>query len=132
MKVAWKVFKSALIERVGVRRAQTIFSEQTGYPSGLLQWWRRRGSVPVEAMEKLAEIEVEACDNQRFKGFHTSRFGKRVVELSNQTPTPTIKEIADILSGEFERKITEGSVKATRYRLKDQISGYKSRQASKG
>lgn len=126
-KIAWDTFKTELINHVGERRAQTIFSEQTGYSMTLMQWWRREGSVPGEAFDKIADIEIGACDSDRFKGYHSHQFGARVVALSNQN-TP-IKKIATMLSKEFNRKITEGAVKASRYRQKGKIVGYKTRGA---
>lgn len=126
-KIPWETFKAELINHVGARRAQTIFSEQTGYSISLIQWWRREDAVPQEAFDKIATIEIGAIDSEKFKGYLTPAFRERVVALSN-ADTP-LKDMAEMLSREFNRKVTVGAVKACRYRLKDQIPGYRTRGA---
>ena len=125
--VPWETFKTELVNHVGVKRAHAIFCEQTGYASSTFYLWKRSGSVPQAAFDKIADIEIGACDHKRFKGYHTQKFFRRVIELSNAN-TP-IKDMAQIISAELGRKITEGAVKSARFRMKDQIPGYKTRGA---
>jgi hypothetical protein len=125
--VAWDEFRTELVNHVGVKRAHVIFCEQTGYSSSTFYHWKRMDQVPREALEKIADIEIGECDKERFKGFHSQKFFRRVVELSNKN-TP-IKEIARTLTEELGRKITEGAVKSARFRMKEKIPGYKTRGA---
>ncbi len=123
--VSWDDFKRELTNHVGVKRAQSIFSEQTGYEISIVQYWKSQGVVPRSAYDKIEGIEIGACDSERFKGYHTRRFFDRVVDLSNcETP---IKQIAAMLSREMNRKITEGAVKSARFRMKERIPGYRTR-----
>lgn len=125
--VPFEDFRDELRRHVGVKRAQMIFCEQTGYSISTFYHWQRQKAVPKEAFDKIADIEIGACDTKRFKGYHTQKFFNRVVELSNKN-TP-IKEMATLLSAELGRKVTEGAVKSARYRMKDRIPGYKTRGA---
>jgi hypothetical protein len=125
--VSWETFRRELVSHVGVKRAHAIFSEATGYASSTIYYWKKMDQVPMEAFDKIASIEIGEMDSNRFKGYHTQKFFKRVVELSNQN-TP-IKEMASILTEELGRKVTDGAVKSARFRMKDQIPGYKTRGA---
>lgn len=123
--VSWEVFRTQLVNHLGVKRAQAIYCEQTNYPSSTLYYWKKLDEVPVEAFERIADIEIGACDTTRFKGYHTKKFFNRVVELSNENLP--IKRIAAILTEEMGRKVTEGAVKSARFREKDRIAGYRTR-----
>jgi hypothetical protein len=125
--VSWDKFQAELVAHVGVKRAHVIFCEATGHSSSNLYYWKQIGEVPQEVFDEIATIEIGEMDSKRFKGFHTQKFFKRVVELSNQN-TP-IKEMARILTEELGRKVTDGAVKSARFRMKDQIPGYKTRGA---
>ena len=125
--VTFDHFRTELRNHVGVKRAQMIFCEQTGYTISTFYHWKQQGLVPKEAFDKIADIEIGACDTQRFKGYHTQKFFNRVVELSNAN-TP-IKVMASMLTDELGRKITEGAIKSARYRMKERIPGYKTRGA---
>lgn len=125
--VSWEVFRAELVNHLGVKRAQVIYCEQTGYPSSTLYYWKKLDEVPAEAYDRIADIEIGACDTARFKGYHTKKFFNRVVELSNSN-TP-IRRIAAILTEEMGRKVTEGAVKSARFREKARITGYRTRGA---
>ena len=125
--VPWDVFREELVNHVGVKRAQMIFCEQTGCAISTFFHWKRQGGVPQEVFDQIADIEIGECDTARFKGYHTQKFFNRVVALSNQD-TP-IKKIAEILSTEMGRKVTEGAVKSARFRMKERIPNYKTRGA---
>lgn len=120
-------FRTELVDHVGLKRAQMIFCEQTGYSISTFYHWKKLGFVPQEAFDKIADIEIGECDTHRFKGYHTQKFFNRVVEMSNSN-TP-IKKIAAVLSIELGRKVTEGAVKSARFRVKDRIPNYKTRGA---
>ncbi len=125
--VPFEVFRDELRRHVGVKRAQMIFCEQTGYSISTFYHWQRQQAVPKEAFGKIADIEIGACDTKRFKGYHTQKFFNRVVELSNKN-TP-IKEMAKRLAVERGRKVNERAIKSARDRMKDRIPGYKTRGA---
>lgn len=113
---------------MGETRRYIIFCEQTQYAHTTLYYWRKKDRVPEAAFAAVQSIDRDACDQNRFKGFHTKSFFKRVVELSNEGKT--IRVIADILTRETGRKITEGAIKSARFRHKDDIENYKSRTKS--
>lgn len=126
--VRWDEFMLKLGEHLGTtKRAQTIFCEQTEYSLSSLQYWRKRNQVPEKAVALIATIDREGCDFQTFKGYHKVKFADRVVALS-KTPM-TLKQMADKLSQEFGRKITENAIKGARYRHKAKIDSYKNRDA---
>lgn len=125
--VAWLHFKTELIRHVGEKRPQSIFCEHTGYTPSLVSYWRRRDQVPTEAYDKIAGIPITDTDPIRFQGFHTKKFFDRVIELSCAN-TPVAK-MSVMLSAEFHRKVTEGSVKSARHRMKSQIPGYRTKGA---
>lgn len=123
--VPWEEFHSKLLAHVGERRAVAIFCEETDFNESSVYVWKRLDKVPCEAMEKLGHINVVGIDCVRFKGFHSQKFFRRVVELSNLHMP--IRDMAKTLSEEFERKITIGAVKSARFRFKDKIPRYRTR-----
>lgn len=126
--VPWNDFYTALVSHVGEKRAVAIFCEETDFNESSVYVWKRQDRVPADAMARVNEIDLEIADSVRFKGFHSQRFFKRVVELSN-VHMP-IRDIARTLTNEFGRKITIGAVKSARFRFKDQIPGYRTRGAT--
>lgn len=125
--ISWRKFEKALVNHVGKKRAHMIFCEETEFESSTLYYWKKMDAVPTQAFEQIEKIDVEKSDVDRFKGYHTNRFFARVVELSNENVP--IKDIAARLTEEFDRKVTQGSVKSARFRMKDKIDGYRSRGA---
>lgn len=124
--VPWKTFVEKLTEHLGTsRRAQTIFCEQTKYTQSSLQHWRKRDQVPHYVHAEIDTIKKDECDFTNFRGFHKKRFADRLVELSAQKKS--LKEMATILSSEFNRKVTENAVKGARYRHRDRIESYRQR-----
>lgn len=122
-KIDWGTFSKRVRERFGGSRPLSSFIELTDYDQSLLSMWRNRGWVSEEVMEQVEAVDPTKADTKRFKGYHSAAFYRRVVELSNEGGR-TIKEMAEVLSEEFDRKITTNAVKAARYRHRDDIEGY--------
>jgi hypothetical protein len=123
----WKTFIDKLAEHLGTaRRSQTIFCEQTKYTQSSLQHWRKKDQVPLYVFSEIQTIKKDECDFTNFRGFHKKKFSDRLVELSAQKKS--LREMATILSGEFNRKVTENAVKGARYRHRDRIDSYRQRQ----
>jgi hypothetical protein len=128
--VSWGSFITKLSEHLGTeRRAQTIFCEQTKYTLSSLQHYRKKDCVPHYVVAEIDNIKKEECDFVAFRGFHKKKFADRLVELSAQKKS--LKEMADILSKEFNRKVTENAVKGARYRHREKIESYRGRETPK-
>ena len=122
----WDDFISALEAHLGsLKRAQTNFCENTDYSLSTLQHWRKSNKVPAAAFEALSTIDPKTCADSYFRGYHTTKFTNSLIELS--ATNKTLAEIAEALSKEYNRKVTENMVKGIRYRNKDRINAYRSR-----
>lgn len=123
----WSEFIDTLTDHLGnSRRAQTNFCENSEYSLSSLQHWRKINKVPDEAFEAITRIDAEKCSPSNFKGYHTQKFTQRIIELSADRQTLSV--IAQTLSEEFGRNVTENMIKGVRYRNKDQIEQYQSRE----
>jgi uncharacterized protein (DUF885 family) len=123
----WSEFIEKLNGHLGSpRRAQTNFCENSEYSLSSLQHWRKINRVPDEAFAAVEKIDPEKCSPSNFKGYHSTKFTQRVVELSAERQT--LSTIAQTLSQEFGRNVTENMVKGVRYRNKSEIESYQSRE----
>ena len=127
----WKDFMDALSEHLGSpKRAQSNFCENSEYSLSTLQHWRKTDKVPDHAFDAIKAIDPDKCSTSKFQGYHSSKFTGRVVELSAQNKT--LSEIATILAEEYDRPVTENMIKGIRYRNKDSIKSYQSREKGEG
>ncbi len=123
----WREFVARLTEHLGSpRRAQTNFCENSEYSLSSLQHWRKIDRVPPEAFAAIEKIDPEKCPQSNFKGYHSTKFTQRVIQLSAERQT--LSMIAQILTKEFGRPVTENMIKGVRYRNKDKIDAYQSRE----
>lgn len=122
----WSEFAKALMDHLGPKRAQTNFSEHTGYSLSSIQHWRKSEQVPEEAFDALKKVDPALCTDSTFTGYHTTMFTQRVLKLSEEKKTLSL--IAKTLSKEFDRPVTENMIKGVRYRNKAKIKDYQSRQ----
>ena len=123
---SWGEFQAALEKHLGsLRRAQTNFCEHTRYSLSSLQHWRKTDRVPEDAFKALLEIDASKCSTSHFQGRLSTKVTNRVVELSQQNKS--LSEIAAIIASETHRPITENMIKGIRYRNKDRIASYRSR-----
>lgn len=125
----WNDFNAALEEHFGtLQRAQTNFCENSRFSLSSLQHWRKTDKVPEEAFSALTEIDASKCSASHSKGRLAPEVSERVVELSSQNKS--LMEIATILAKETDRPITENMIKGIRYRNKEKIASYRSREVS--
>ncbi len=123
----WSEFIEKLTSHLGnPRRAQTNFCENSEFSLSSLQHWRKIDRVPDEAFEAIEKIDPEKCSPSNFKGYHSTKFTQRVIELSAERQT--LSTIAQTLSKEFGRNVTENMIKGVRYRNKTAIESYQSRE----
>jgi hypothetical protein len=124
----WADFIAELTEHLGSpRRAQTNFTENSDYSLSSLQHWRKTDKVPEEAFAVLKKIDASKCSPSSFAGYHSTSFTKRVIELSAERKTLSV--IAATLTQEFKRNVSENMIKGVRYRNKEVIDSYQSRDA---
>ncbi len=123
----WSEFIEKLNNHLGSpRRAQTNFCENSEFSLSSLQHWRKIDRVPDEAFEAIDKIDAEKCTPSNFAGYHSTKFTQRVIELSAERQT--LSMIAQTLTKEFGRNVTENMIKGVRYRNKNEIESYQSRE----
>lgn len=124
--ITWAEFTEKLTQHFGDgRRLQTNFCDLSPFSLSSLQHWRRVDRVPMEAYEYIDKIDAKDCVFTSFKGFHSTKFTSRVVELSNSNFS--LSAIAETLGAEFGRKVSENMIKGVRFRNKEQITKYRTR-----
>ena len=115
--VPFNVFRNTCIETLGKDHGyQARFMEQTQTTEAEMRRWVKNGEVPYTAYEMALRLTPV---NEPLRAGWTTEQRARLMQIWNQTPRPTLKEVAAILTKEFKRNITANSIRGQIYNRKE-------------
>lgn len=113
-------FAAAVEEHLGRKHGwQVIFARKTDTNPMRIQHWRMNDRVPAWAFDQIKLIDRSDLSALMPKVTWTHNMYRRLRDLMNDRKRRSNREIAALLSKEFNRNVVENAIKAAKFRLQN-------------
>jgi hypothetical protein len=112
---SYNEFFSLLVAHLGTnKRALTTFVDNTPYTEALVQQWRRRGTVPLDALSHIDQLPIGTTTvYQKLSQAHKDRIDQLVIDGKSDS------EITDIMNAEqSDRMFNVNMVKSAKAQIR--------------